>query len=491
MPEIHFTRDTYSESLGLLAVWIGLTLFARLRHTRSIWPAALVGLVFGASMVSRIDAFLGFIAVAAFAVILTAASPEMPRWRGLARAVSLLVAVFVAFFIGLYDLDDHSGSYAATSRPQLTQVVHIDAAVAVLAVLIVAIAWFGRPLLRSAIAHREVLGTGAAVLVAVVFAGLAARPLFEVSHGPDNPSAAVVGHIQQSIGASFDPTRLYTENSVSWMAYYLGPVTVVLGIVGLCVLVRRTLAGGQLDLLAPLALVVPVAVGYFLRPNITPDQIWAARRYLPVVIPGLLIGTAVILEAAVAASAGPRARLRSTWVRPVGFGLVGIVAAATLAVPLVISKPLIRVREYTHDLTLVQRLCQAAGPRGELLALDSASGPFHGVYVAPLQAYCNVPIASTIQPTQAGLADAAAAAAHSGRTLTVFALNASVIGPVSSAPLPAVPSLTVLTRDWRPELTRAPYVIRDLRTSLYVGRVNADGSVSVTAGTGGLTTTFR
>src|SRR5207245_11034655 len=39
--------------------------------------------------------------------------------------------------------------------------------------------------------------------------------------------------------------------------------------------------------------VVPVTVLYLARPSISPDQPWAMRRYLPVVIPGLAIAVAV------------------------------------------------------------------------------------------------------------------------------------------------------------------------------------------------------
>jgi hypothetical protein len=37
------------------------------------------------------------------------------------------------------------------------------------------------------------------------------------------------------------------------------------------------------------------ALLYVTVPSIVPDQIWAMRRYLPVVIPGLLLAAAVVL----------------------------------------------------------------------------------------------------------------------------------------------------------------------------------------------------
>ena len=58
--------------------------------------------------------------------------------------------------------------------------------------------------------------------------------------------------------------------------------------------------------------VVPVAVLYIARPSIQPDQPWAMRRYLPVVIPGVAIAVVVAFDAAwrVARSATSRSMRR-------------------------------------------------------------------------------------------------------------------------------------------------------------------------------------
>ena len=41
-----------------------------------------------------------------------------------------------------------------------------------------------------------------------------------------------------------------------------------------------------------LAATVPMTVLYIARPSIAPDHLWAMRRYLPVVLPGMTIAAA-------------------------------------------------------------------------------------------------------------------------------------------------------------------------------------------------------
>src|SRR4029077_5990812 len=78
---------------------------------------------------------------------------------------------------------------------------------------------------------------------------------------------------------------------------------------------------------------------YLWTPQITPDQVWAMRRYVPVVVPGLIIAAVAELRAA------------WTWwttssaVRVVVRGGVIVACAAVLVVPWLVTRPVRDLRQ--------------------------------------------------------------------------------------------------------------------------------------------------
>src|SRR5439155_3924048 len=73
-----------------------------------------------------------------------------------------------------------------------------------------------------------------------------------------------------------------------WFGWYVGPGLVVAAIGGL-LLIRDAALGRAREAVAFLAALVALTSLYVWNPAITPDQIWAMRRYLPITIPGLMI----------------------------------------------------------------------------------------------------------------------------------------------------------------------------------------------------------
>ena len=459
LPQIHFSRDTYSEPLGQLAVWVGLSLFARARSHDGWWPYALVGFVFGASMTSRVDAFLGFVPVLAMAVVVAGGAVAGRRLPAVGRVVLLLVATVLPFVVGLIDLRQHSGTYYIDLHANIFSVFKLDVATAVVAVIAVGLIWWG-PIWRLALRWRRPLGLLLALALVVLFAGLALRPVVESHHGVDS-------------------------NSVTWLGYYGGPVTVFLGLVGVAEISRRCVASGRVELLPLLGLVLPVTVGYLLHPDISPDQIWAERRFLPVVWPALLLGVALLLAELVRWGGGAARRStdgRSRMRYGAAAGVAGAVGIATVAVPLVVTAPLLRVREYTPDLRLFQQVCSTAGPHAALLIVDGSTGDVTGKLDMPaLLSYCNVPTAWTTAPTAATLATSEAALAAQGRQLWVVTREPDAVTRTDpSAAL--TPTIAVTSRVWEKVLTRAPKRAFPQYLSLYAGRVSADGDVTFVGG---------
>ena len=125
------------------------------------------------------------------------------------------------------------------------------------------------------------------------------RPYLQVVRGVLGPAAAsYVASLQRIAGLRVDPTRLYSEDTLYWVIWYAGIATVLLGGFGAAILIRRCLrdllawrdtSGTALNWALPLAVVLVGSAAILWQPFTVPDQPWASRRLVPVVIPGLIL----------------------------------------------------------------------------------------------------------------------------------------------------------------------------------------------------------
>ena len=174
------------------------------------------------------------------------------------------------------------------------------------------------------------------MIVVAAAAGLLIRPYLQRVEGAANPYVAALQRISQ---LPVDPRRLYAEDSLYWVVWYLGVPALLLGVAGLALLTRRCLralitwqdpTGMARAWALPLMIIGWGAVAVLWLPHTMPDQPWASRQLVPVLLPGLIV--AAIWVCALLAV---RARQR-------GAGVVAIAAAvacfvAALAVPSVVT----------------------------------------------------------------------------------------------------------------------------------------------------------
>jgi hypothetical protein len=154
---------------------------------------------------------------------------------------------------------------------------------------------------RKALAARPLrwLPGLAGFIVIVALAGFAARPYLEKVRGVlGRVEAHYVAYWQRLAGLRIDPTRLYSEDTLYWVIWYAGIATVLLAGFGAAVLVRRSLrsflawsdsSGAALNWALPLAIVLVGSAAVLWQPFTVPDQPWASRRLVPVVVPGMIL----------------------------------------------------------------------------------------------------------------------------------------------------------------------------------------------------------
>jgi 4-amino-4-deoxy-L-arabinose transferase-like glycosyltransferase len=465
LPFIHFSRDTYTEPLMMLFVFGGLTLLwqAQKSGSRNLW--FLAGLIFGAGILSRIDMYVSVIGlIAAVAVIVALA-------KGVDRKVTLINAgLFVLGMIGpavlsWVDLTQLSLPYFVLHKHLIAQELIALFIVGVIGAAGVFISWrtqfitwldkFTKPWRNQIIV----------VLILVAVAVLASRPLWYTAYNSTGQVSDYYAAIQASEGSPPEP-RAYTELTTYWISWYVGPLLALLGVVGLTIVaVRMTKKDGVY--LAPFVFVVIIStLVYLINPNVAPDQLWAARRMLPVAIPGLLILAILTLQYTANIWAGKRsARV----------AFISIAVLAVMAVPLLVSRPFVKTRDINQK-PLFAGLCKALPSNAAVLWIGD--GQYYNLQAT--RSFCNVPVSSykSTVITKAELAKAAKSAISAGYVpiVAVFGGERHLLGEDQTY----VQKVSVHSyNEMMPRLFGPPNKFETKSYEFFIGHLDSDGRVKV------------
>jgi hypothetical protein len=258
------------------------------------------------------------------------------------------------------------------------------------------------------VVHRRRIAAAAAWIVGIALvAAWIFRPL-----GPKGRLAKALSDVavlQHQFGLPLQANRSYTEQTMLWLEWYIGPVILALGIAGICILVTRAISSGSAVPAILLAELGGVTSLYLLNPHVTPEQIWAARRFATAAFPLFLLCAAVSLEEA-GALVEKHAR-RSAWPGRI----VAIGAAALVVFPLSTTLPVANFTTQTEGLEMVEHVCGGVGSDGAILF---ASVDAEAWLAQALRTWCGVPVAAlTQQITPQQLQGVAAAFRRDGWTL--------------------------------------------------------------------------
>lgn len=464
MPLAAFSRMPYTEPTALIFVCGMLVSLWVAIERRNIKLFALAGAFAGASMIARIDGGLTIVAGLA-AVSLLAIGPVTAARRrdGRLAMVVFLWGAVPAGALGWLDLKVHSPKYLSGLSGELNPVLE---AIPVVLVLGLGVSLF-RPMTGRVTGwmstHRRGLAVGAGIVVAVGCAVMVTRPWWLMQNFVKNRDGGdYVGAVaarQKSEGLPIDGTRSYDEMTVSWLAWYLSWAVVVAALVGAVMIAVHFCRRRDARLLV--VWTVPVLVGgvYLNKIAITPDQIWALRRLLPVVIPATAIAAVFAFRTAVLAL--PR------------FRFVGVVAMVFLLVhPAHTWGMMFDSREGVGEYDLVQQICAKAGNG---LVVQAGAYPIMGSALPALQELCSTKVVSIQKPTQSAMADIRAA--WTGGPITVVAFFPDSV--TWSKPVnPDKPLARVIFSRWESVLSRRPANLNLQQASAWLGTLNADGTVA-------------
>jgi len=385
---------------------------ARLRRLDQLaphWPLMLLGgLALGMTALVRFDGLLWVLPAIPFIGILLA------RGRS-ATALSFGIGLVVGAGYGLADAYLMARPFVDSLRPlpELTGLLAAWLAAMTLAVVeLLRLPGFRRRL-RSLLDRRPVrwLPEAGGVLAVAALIGLAIRPYLQVVRGPSTGAAAdYVASLQRLGNLVVDPGRLYAEDTLYWVVWYVGLPAVLLGGFGLALLVRRCLRGlvtrrdpsGAARIWGlPLAVICWGAAAVLWNPETVPDQPWASRRLVPLVLPGLILFAAW-------AAAWLRGRARSRGAGRTAATLVAACCVVALLVPTVAttfglglthSGPQAALRPSANGPALkrtgqgetgaLARLCSAIGPSAVVVIVDR---PIAEEFTQTIRGMCGVPV---------------------------------------------------------------------------------------------------
>ncbi len=402
IPEIYTSRSAFSETLAQALLFGGLCLVVdSFSSRRPLTLAVLGGVTLGLTVLAGTGLLLMLLpAIPVAGALLAGRKPQaIPFTAGLVAGVVCGLAAGIG-------LDFPAVS---TTAPSFGIIGVLAAALLVLTAVGVTIGLVGpaRRRARKLLDARPLrwLPEAAGVLVLVAVIGLAVRPYAQKVRGPAD---AYVAALQRLESLPVDPGRLYAENSLYWVIWYLGVPALLLGVIGLAMVTRqclRALLTWRDPSGAARAWALPVAVigwGLFAvlwQPDTVPDQPWASRRLVPVILPGL-----TVLAVWVAAWLIGRAHARGAGVSAVAVATACFVVA--LAVPpaaitfgVELSRPanpatrtalsgLAFRRTGAGQVTAVERLCGAIPRHSSVLLLDKVAAR---AFAQVIRGTCGVP----------------------------------------------------------------------------------------------------
>ncbi len=454
MPFIYFSRDTYSEALAATFTFGALALLWLALESKRLSVWFLAGLVAGAGTLTRIDGYLSIVGLLIFLVILLAITPKAGRRLALRQTGWLVGGMTVAGLVGWRDVQILSTFYYLSTKkqfyPELAAIVAVLAGGAVAVYAAWRTTWLGR-LDKMTRRWRSAAGAAAVAGGALL---LMSRPFWLHAYGNDDGV----------------PYRTLAELSTEWVAWYIGGVLAVLGVIGIAQAGSRALLKRQPLATAALLVVIGTAVVYLVRPSITPDQIWASRRLMPVILPGTAAFAALALD-----WASERYLRRLQW----GHFYMTVAAIGLVLVPLNTSRPLL----LEHDTALLKPFtaaCAALPSHAVVLWLGTARTQL----IQPTAGICGVPAEGygesfdeTARPSKAALASAAQHAERKGYVPIVglYGKDANLLPQADRGALTTVVTYAY-TRLQQPTIT-PPEGVDSTTLAIAFGQIEPGGAI--------------
>jgi hypothetical protein len=488
-PELDVMRATYSEPAAQLILLGGLAIvldaFAAGDQVPGFWPrteaadpntAALDpntaawglfvgGLVLGLVFVVRIDAVADLFPLVPLVGWL--AYHRIVGWRRFAGGL-LLGLAFGGFdcLVLTYPYAEHVGSDLGLVGAGFGFLVPATVAG-------VFVAWRlqeSRSKQETAAVRNRWRPLAAAAVVFLIGMFFFLRPhLMTMRANPTSGGANYVMQVQQFLHMAIDPTRSYYENATIWLSWYLGWGTLALALGGACWLAYEQIAGRRRVWAPGFLVFFGTAFAVLLRPSITPDHPWADRRFVPVVLPGLVLFAIAVVPPIVRWIAD-----RAPGALPQLF--VGVAAVVVIIVPVWVGmREVFYTKTEVGEPTLVRAVCAQLRPGDVVLAIGSRA---RTEWPGTLKVMCGVNVGyleDNIDSTQ--MDDIAARVnADGGRLMLLAESTGDKNAAATVAAWPAKPTASLITSEATHTLVTRPGKPIKFLTQMWLGEYQPGGA---------------
>jgi hypothetical protein len=445
VPEIYTSRSAFSATLAQALLFGGLCLVVdSFSSRRRITLAGLGGLALGLTVLAGTGYLLMLLPVIVVAGALLAGR----RPQAIPLTAGWLAGVIGGLAAGIA-LDDPELS---TTTPSLRTIGVISGGLAVVTAAGMAIGLVG-PARRRA---RKLLNAwplrwlpeAGAILVVAAAIGLAIRPYVQKVHGPANPYVAALQRLQ---GLPVDPGRLYAENTLYWVIWYLGVPALLLGLVGLAMVTRlclRALITWRDPTGVARAWAVPVAIigwGLFAvlwQPFTVPDQPWASRELVPVILPGLIVLAVWVAAWMIGRAHARGARTSAVAAATACFVVAMALPAAAITFGIALSQPadpatrlalsgLAFRTTSAGEVAAVEQLCGALPSHSSVVILDKVAAR---AFAPVVRGTCGLPTAIVTSTAPGEVGTIIGGIERAGRHPVLLATKAAELTPYGAAP---------------------------------------------------------
>ena len=341
--QIWLVRSPFSETLAQVLLLAGVWMLTLALSRRQGGLGFLSGLVFGLSLMVRIDSVLAILAVVLF-LVLVRLGPA--RWVGLpVRPVAAGLTIGLAYSLAHIAFFAYPYVLAILFNLGVLSLFYNHWGwLVVLALLAMSVVWSSKRLvslmggwmrgcfprsgfLLDPAARRRIVFVSISGLVTVAFAyGYFLRPMMA-------SGANLLPLPPPHQGA----VPFYDELNLVRLGWYLSPLSLCLAYLGTVLALRQVILEGQIRPLPLLLLLGVFLLFYGYKSRAFPDNYWVIRRYAEVAMPALLILAGLAMQrlyrlASIHPRVGARSGSRRFLLQAGGSGLlIAMVAAQTVA----------------------------------------------------------------------------------------------------------------------------------------------------------------
>ncbi|MGO9876056.1 MAG: fibronectin type III domain-containing protein [Acidimicrobiia bacterium] len=413
MPQVSFSRDSTTEIPIQVLLFSALWLLCDRRTLRRPRPAFVAGLLLGLVQAMHIDGLAFLVGVPAIFAITWLHTNRDGRTRLKTGFLWAAAGVGVGLLAAALDMLRWDHSYFSVVRGNVERLAAAE--ILAIAAAVGVTLFVQRTHVFDAIQRQRARAASPAGVLVLIggFGAWVVRPIIQDVHAPG--VNATVQFVQRINHLPIDGTERYAQLSVQWISWYVGPITLTIAIIGAAA-VTYALVRGSLRLPNQIAafLFVPPALLYIWRPSITPDQIWAARRFLPAVFPATILLAFAVLCALVRAP-DPRFRRERR-------AIAIMLAVATVAFPVITLRNVSQMTEQRGLLPAINYACKILGHNSAVVVLQEAKSVVWESDPQTLRSFCDDPVMVMInRPNPVLLHSLSAQWEHQGRQMFVVA----------------------------------------------------------------------